>query len=598
MTSPEPHHEPIDEPSDESSHERDANRASDRLLLTTADQAGGWIWTLAGGKVLTALAALLLPLWLGRAVDAFAAGRPPTGPVGVCTALIALIVLGEVLGDLADGSSSARSTAWLRKKLTGHLLTTGPRAGATFEAGNLVSRIVGNAAEAGRGGVAAVLALTALLPAVGGVVALLLIDPWLALTFLLGLLAMVVLLRTFLRDNSETLHRYQHSQGDIASRLLDALAGSRTIAAAGTAAREAERVLEPLGELRAHGKRMWHNQIRAAGHAELVLPLVQVLVIAVAGFELVSGRLSPGELFATSRYAAMGAEITGVVGMLNKVARARGGARRCRDLLTVPPVEHGERDLPPGLGRLEFRSATVREHDRVLLDNLDLTVPAGRTLAVVGHSGAGKSTLAALAGRLRDPDGGAVLLDRTPLTALHRDALRSEISYAFERPVLVGGTVAEALDLGRSLPRPALEDAAAGAAADDFVRRLPNGYDSALDTHALSGGEVQRLGLARSFARSGRLLVMDDATSSLDTATELRVSSVLTERLSGATALIVAHRVTTAARADLVAWLDRGRLRALGTHAQLWSDPDYRAVFGAGNRTTTSEEPLPAGAGS
>lgn len=573
------------------SDERSANREADRLLLTTTDRAGGWIWALAGGKVLTALATLLLPLWIGRAVDGFASGHSPSGPVGVCAALIALIALGEVLGDLADGSSSARSTAWLRKKLTGRLLAAGPRAGAEFEAGNLVSRIVGNAAEAGRGGVAAVLALTTLLPAVGSVFALLLIDPWLALTFLLGLLAMGVLLRAFLRDNSETIHHYQRSQGEIASRLLDALAGARTIAAAGTTARETERVLEPLDELRAHGKRMWHNQIRAAGHAELVLPLVQVLVIAVAGFELVSGRLSAGELFATSRYAAMGAGITGAVGLLNKVARARGGARRCRDLLAVPPAEHGERDLPPGLGRLEFRAVSVREGDRAVLDNLDLTVPAGRTLAVVGHSGAGKSTLAAVAGRLRDPDGGRVLLDRTPLTAVHRDALRAEVSYAFERPVLVGASVAEALDLGRSLPRPVLEGAAASAAADDFVRRLPDGYDNELDTGALSGGEVQRLGLARSFARTGRLLVMDDATSSLDTATELRVSSVLTEHLSATTALIVAHRVTTAARADFVAWLDGGRLRALGTHAQLWSDPDYRAVFGA-ERARVPSEPL------
>lgn len=537
------------------------------------------MWLLATARIANVVAVLLLPAWLGRAVDALVAGGGGTGPLVFCAALVAVIVAGEVLADVATGGSTATSTAWLRKLLVGHLLALGPRAAGRFERGDAVTRVVGNAAETGRGGVAVVQALSALVPSVGSVVALLLIDPWLALAFLVGLLVMLAALRAFVQRNSESIASYQRSQGRIAARLTQALGGARTIAAAGTAEREAERVLAPLPELREHGRAMWSTQRRAAGQTALVMPLVEVLVLAVAGWAVVSGRMSPGQLFAASRYAALGTGITSAVGFLNRLAASRGGARRCQELLDEPTVEHGSGDLPPGLGRLQFHAVTATEGDRVLLDGIDLTVPPGRTLAVVGHSGSGKSTLAALAGRLRDPDSGEVLLDRMPLTSLEPGVLREEVTYAFERPVLLGGTIGEALSMGRRLDESAVRSGAEIATADEFVRRLPEGYDTELDAAALSGGEVQRLGLARAFAGSARLLVLDDATSSLDTVTEMRVNSVVTSHLSRQTRLVVAHRATTAAHADLVAWLENGALRALDTHERLWGEPDYRAVF-------------------
>ena len=554
-------------------------KRADRLLAAACEQGEGWMWLLSTARITHVVAVLLLPTWLGRAVDGLVAGGGATGPLITCAALVALIVAGEVVGDVATGGSTATSTAWLRKSLVGHLLAVGPRGGARYDQGDLVTRVVGNAAETGRGGVAAVQALTALVPSVGSVVALLLIDRWLALAFLVGLLVMLAALRVFVQRNSESITNYQRSQGRIAARLTQALGGARTIAAAGTADRETERVLAPLGELREHGRAMWGTQRRAASQSALVMPLVEVLVLGVAGWAVVSGRMSPGELFAASRYAALGTGITSAVGFLNRLAAARGGARRCQELLDEPAVEHGEGDLPPGLGRLQFRAVTVREGEQVLLDGIDLTVPPGRTLAVVGHSGAGKSVLAELAGRLRDPDFGEVLLDRMPLTSLDPAVLREQVTYAFERPVLLGDTVGEALAMGRPLDERDVREGAEIATADDFVRRLPEGYATELDTAALSGGEVQRLGLARAFAGTGRLLVLDDATSSVDTVTEMRINSVITARPSRRTRLVVAHRAMTAARADLVAWLENGSLRALDTHERLWGEAEYRAVF-------------------
>jgi ATP-binding cassette subfamily B protein len=225
---------------------------------------------------------------------------------------------------------------------------------------------------------------------------------------------------------------------------------------------------------------------------------------------------------------------------------------------------------------VEFRGVTGAGG---ALNGLDLTVPGGTAVAVTGRSGA--SELAALAGRLADPDGGEILLDGTPLPRLTRTALRGEIGYAFARPALFGRTVADALAFGPARPPDArLRDAARDARADDFIGRLPHGYATPLADAPMSGGELQRMGLARAFAHAGRVLVLDDATSSLDTVTELQITDALLNRLADRTRLIVTHRASTAARADLVAWLEDGRVRALAPHAELWDDPDYRALFG------------------
>jgi ATP-binding cassette subfamily B protein len=224
---------------------------------------------------------------------------------------------------------------------------------------------------------------------------------------------------------------------------------------------------------------------------------------------------------------------------------------------------------------------TVRQTGQVVLDRLDLVVPAGAIVAVVGRSGAGKSLLAALAGRLLDPDEGEVLIDGVPLRELGRGELRRAVQYAFARPALLGDSIGGAIRFGGTVPAPGLVEAAARAAcADSFIRRLPNGYETPLGEVPMSGGEVQRIGLARAFAHApgARLLILDDATSSLDTVTEMQVTRALTEQLDQ-TRLVIAHRAATAARAGWVAWLDAGRVRACGSHRELWTDPEYRATF-------------------
>ncbi len=513
-----------------------------------------------------------------------------------CALLAAVIVGGGVVTDLATGISGATATARLRRALAGHVVAAGPGlvagdgCGTGFSAGDTVSRVVAGSADAGTGPASVLLAATAVIPPLGSVIALGLIDPWLVAAFAAGLPALAVILRTLARDSADVSAGYGRAQGAIAARLLDALAGARTIAAAGTWARERERILAPLPMLREHGYATWRVQARAAAQATAITPALQVIVVAVAGLELARHRITTGDVVAATQYAALAVGVGASIGPVSRLGRARGGARRAAELLARPCPRYGTRELPArpgqaGTGELRLRGVTVGHGGEAVLRDLDLTVPPGAAVAVVGRSGAGKSTLARLAGRLIDPDAGTALLDGTDLRELTRAALREAVVYAFERPELLGDTLFDVIAFGLRRPGDAQVRAAARQAqATAFIARLPGQLRAPRDRAPLSGGEVQRLGLARAFAHAGRarLLVLDDATSSLDTVTEALVAGAVTGELSGLTRLIVAHRESTAARADLVAWLDGGRIRALAPHGELWADRDYRAMFCAG----------------
>jgi len=572
---------------------RDLRQRADRLLLRLARQDAWWLVLVSCAALAGAAAQLLLPAAVGRTVDALlggAAGRPAAGHgvtwwLGTCALLVALTVISGACLQLAAGIATATSTARLRRMLADHALRCGPGLLHRFSTGDAVSRMVGGTADAGGGPAGAVMAITAVLTPAGSVVALGLIDPWLMAAFAAGFPLLALMLRTFVRNSSNVTADYQRAQGAIAARLLDALGGARTVAAAGTARREVTRILVPLASLRRYGDAFWRIQARVAAQSVVMVPLLQVAVLGVAGIELARHRLTPGDLLAASQYSILAVGIGASVGQLSRLARGRGGGRRAAELFACQPPDHGSGRLSAGPGQLEFGGVTVRLDGEEVLRGLDLTIPGGAAVALVGRSGAGKSVLAGLAGRLLDPDQGAVRLDGADLRSLARGELRRSVVYAFGQPHLFGRTPADAIGFGPPRPsRGAVLAAARDACAESFLSRLPAGADTPLNGTQLSGGEVQRLGLARAFAHAAdaRLVILDDATSSLDTVTEMQVSLVLTGQLGARTRLIVAHRVATAAAADLVAWLEDGRLRAVRPHHELWGDAGYRAVFGAG----------------
>jgi ATP-binding cassette, subfamily B, bacterial RamA/AmfB len=554
-----------------------------RLLIRTGLTAPGWALLLVAGMCLTTGASLLVPVSLGTVTNAVIAHRDAGPATGWLAAILIAGALGSLAAGVAEPASVACGTAWLSHRLLRHTIALGERGLAGFPPGDITSRLLDNVPAAANAGPSALQIAFSMVASLGAVVALWLTDWLLGVVFLLAAGPAIMVARASVRAVPEVFLRYARAQGRIAAGLSEALNGIRTIASSGTVSLEVDRILRPLPELAAAGRAAWRVQQRMAWRASLCFALMQLAVLATAGWQVAAGELSPGAWLTAAGYTTLALGVFGSIDALLGIAHSRAAAVRVAEILDIPPAGRGTGTvrLGRGAGHLEFRRVTVRSEGHLVLDEVDLDIPAGVTAAVVGASGSGKTTLAALAGRLAEPDEGEILLDRTAVSALRPAELRRGVAYAFARPAGLGQTVADDIGYGSPLiARADIERAARLARAHDFISRLPEGYDTPMAETPLSGGERQRLGIARAIAADARVLVLDDATSSLDTATEAQVNSAIRALRAGRTTLIVAHRASTAARADVVVWLHEGRVRALAPHGRLWLDPAYRAIFG------------------
>ncbi|MCI2423722.1 ABC transporter ATP-binding protein/permease [Saccharopolyspora sp. K220] len=555
-------------------------QANTRLVFGTVGSTG-----LAGiGMFFVAIVdpatRLALPAALAAAVDSAIDGELESSALTVLGAVLGIATLGEAAREYLETRTSALGALFLRRRLLRHVFALGVDGQRRFGAGDVLNRVLESTEVTASSTSVLVTLVTSLITSVGGLIALFLIDPSLALLFLVAAPLLWWLTRWLIRRVGSMTNEYQRLHSQLSNRFIDAVRGARTIRASGTVEQEVDRVLAPLPALSVVGLDFWEAQRKATWQAGLFIPVLQISVLAAAGIGVVHGRVTPGELIAAQAYLVQAMGLLNQTAILARFAQSLGAAKRVQDVLGLPPPRSGSRRLPNGRGQVSLRSVRVHKDQRPILDGLDLDVPAGRAVAVVGTDGAAKAALAEVAGGLVTPDEGTVLLDGVPLAELAPDDVRKAMSYAFERPKLLGETVEDALAYSDTPPgSQRVEAALRTCAAIDFVQRLPMKRRTPLAELRLSGGELQRLGLARAAARDARVVVLSDPMSSVDTATEVQITTALNRAWQGTTRIIVAHRMSTAARADLVAWLHKGVVRACGTHEQLLSFPDYRAVF-------------------
>ncbi|HEX6762743.1 MAG TPA: ABC transporter ATP-binding protein [Gaiellaceae bacterium] len=322
------------------------------------------------------------------------------------------------------------------------------------------------------------------------------------------------------------------------------------------------------------------------------LPLLaQAAILLVGGRMVAGGTLSLGDFVAFNLFLAILVTPLRALGMwIGQAQRATASGERIFQVIDEPEeiVDAPDaRDLPAGPGAVAFRSVTFGyDPDRPVVHDVDLELAPGRSVALIGQTGAGKSSLASLIPRFYDVQQGSVAVDGVDVRAVTLASLRREIGVIAQDAFLFSATVRENIAFGRvDATDEEVEDAARLAQAHEFIEELPEGYETVIGERGitLSGGQRQRIAIARAIVVDPRILILDDATASVDATTEARIRDGLREAMRDRTTIIIAHRLSTIALADEVVVLDQGRVVARGTHAELAeSDRLYREIHDHG----------------
>ncbi len=443
--------------------------------------------------------------------------------------------------------------------------------------GGLISRVLGDVGRIQRtvsGDLAEVFRLVAVL--FGQAVWLFYLNYKLA-AFCLVLLPLIVYpVVRFGARLKTTSRRGLERMSEAVNAMKEGITGTRVVQAFGMEDFEIGRFVQALD-------RMQRAERSAARVLSIMPPVMELLgaagaavLFAYAAHRIALQKLTPGE-FATFIAALfmIYTSIKSLVKINNEVQQSMAAARRVFQMMDVENVLHdapGAPDLPPFRERIEFRDVSFAYGAAPVLRNVDLTVPAGQVVALVGSSGAGKTTLVNLLPRFYDVTAGALVIDGRNVRDVSLASLRRQIGLVTQDVILFDDTVRNNIAYGRSdIPLQRVVEAARAAHAHAFIEAMPKGYDTPLGEagHRLSLGQRQRLSIARAILKDSPILILDEATSSLDSESEAEVQGALQNLMSGRTVFVIAHRLSTVRRADTILVLDAGRIVERGSHAEL-----------------------------
>ncbi len=549
-----------------------------------------WLWPFAWqiGAIFavagtTALTAMIMPVATMYIVDrVLPAGDWRT--LHLLGAGLLLLVLLQQLADLWRHWQTTRVNARLlfrlRQRLFEHLLRLPLHELSRMKTGGITSRLSGDVDA-----VTGLLQLAVLTPAVAGFKILATLVMLIALNWRLSLAALilippvVVLNLLYIRRIRPIYRSMRKDRGVIDARVVETFGGIRVVRGFGREASEALRYA--IGH---------HTVVRKLLRAELLeatvwsawgflIPLAALFIIWFGGVLVLWGHTTVGGILAFQMYMLMLlAPVSSIVQSYGQMQQALAAMERVFDILRRPldkPDRPGAAPAPSRVDEIVFENVSFGYlPERPVLKGVKLRVPGGATVALVGASGAGKTTLTNLVARFYDPDSGAIRLNGVDLRDLRLDTFRSLLGIVQQDVFLFDGSVAENIAYGkRNATLEQIRDAARRANADEFILALEKQYETVVGERGvrLSGGQAQRIAIARALLADPQILILDEATSNLDSESEQLIQASLAELLANRTTFVIAHRLSTIVHADLIVVLEHGRVVESGRHEELMS---------------------------
>jgi ATP-binding cassette subfamily B protein/subfamily B ATP-binding cassette protein MsbA len=531
--------------------------------------------------VLGALSQAGGPWLIGRAIDRDILGGDPAGLFR--TMLLLLVVYG--VGTFASrgqivqvGAVGQSVLASLRKRIFERLLRLPLGFFDRRPMGDLMSRVTNDVDTLNQllsQGITQLLG--SFFSLIGIVVAMLILDWRLALVCFTIIPVMILVNVYFARRARRAFRTTRETVGDVTAGLQEEIVGVREAQAFNRTEANIERFRERNAANRTANVQAVAITSAFAPAIDVLSTLATAVVIGYGGYLVVSGTLTVGLLTAFLIYVQQFFRPIQLASQVYTQAQAAlAGGERIYNILDEEP----EPSAPPGTpkldsveGRIEFENVSFAyEPDRPVLQNVDFRVGPGQTVALVGPTGAGKTTIANLIPRFYDASAGAVRVDDRDVREVERRSLREKIATVLQEPFLFSGTVAENICYGRlDATREEIEAAAYAVSAHSFIVSLPNGYDTLLGEGGgnLSQGQRQLLSFARAVLADPRILILDEATSNVDTRTEALIQEALNTLLQGRTSVVIAHRLSTIRNADLILVIEAGRIAERGAHASL-----------------------------
>lgn len=503
-----------------------------------------------------------------------------------------IMLLGGVLGALFGSKASVNFAADLRADLYAKVQKFGFSNIDKFSTGSLVTRLTNDVTQI-QNFVNMLLRMALRAPGmlIAALIMAITIRPSLMTVFAVTIPVMAVVIVFIIRTGAPRFSAMQDRVDDLNSDVQESMTNVRVVKSFVREEHEMKKFAGVSGRLKDTSISAVHVMIFLEPAMTFFMNATIIAVILIGGPIVLSGDMAVGDLSAFITYVGqILISLVMVSFLLMMSSRALASGRRIKEVLNEKIDLSDENAAYPGLsvekGAIEFRNVTFRYYKdsrEPVLDAIDLTIPAGATVGIIGSTGCGKTTLVSLIPRLYDCDEGQVLIDGINVRDYNLTKLRDSVGMVLQNNTLFSGSIEENLLWGdKEATMEQIRTAAEYAQADRFVTSFPQGYDTAIEQGGtnVSGGQKQRLCIARALLKKPRILILDDSTSAVDTATEAEIRRAFREELKDSTKLIIAQRIGSVMDADMIIVMNEGRITGTGKHDQLLREnTEYREIY-------------------